>query len=400
MSNTILVCNVSPPSGGFPSGLYWTTEFFFYVIGTNNPWSYESSSTILTTLPSDPFPPAYQLQSVTIGDVVTTIGDTAFQNCTTLTGVTFNQPSQPLTIGDNAFNGCTALQSIIIPDTVTSIGISAFQVCNALNTVTISQSSSSLLTIGDYAFSQCPFTSITIPDSILTIGPNAFQFSGLNINGPSGAVTIDQQKAINNNLPGFSIATPPTPQDFFGATNVNLSLTCYEANTLILILENNEEVYKKVSKLKVGDLVKTYKKGYKKIKLLHSFKYKPPSGIKGLNMLYKHKENGVIITGGHSILVDELTEQEKINNLKQCGFNKTIEDKKLLLACSSDKFKKIDDCCKEYQLYHFSLETDDPKEHFGVYITDGILSESCPKDALLKMVSKRAIIKNVVRKMH
>jgi hypothetical protein len=103
-------------------------------------------------------------------------------------------------------------------------------------------------------------------------------------------------------------------------------------------------------------------------------------------MLYKHKENGVIVTGGHSILVDELTEQEKINNLKHYGFNETIEDKKLLLACSSDKFEKIDDCCKEYHLYHFSLESDNPKEHFGVYITDGILSESCPEEVLLRIM--------------
>ena len=35
---------------------------------------------------------------------------------------------------------------------------------------------------------------------------------------------------------------------------------------------------------------------------------------------------------------------------------KRIEDKKLLLACSSDKFEKIDDD-QEYELYHFSLES-------------------------------------------
>ena len=165
-----------------------------------------------------------------------------------------------------------------------------------------------------------------------------------------------------------------------------ISPLCYEANTLILISENEEEVYKKVSELKVGDLVKTYKQGYKKIKLFRSFKYKPFNRNNDLNLLYKHKENGVVVTGGHSILVDELTEQEKLNNLKHYGFNQTIEDKKLLLACSSDKFEKIDDYREEYHLYHFSLESDDPKEHFGVYITDGILSESCPEETLLKML--------------
>jgi photosystem II stability/assembly factor-like uncharacterized protein len=158
---------------------------------------------------------------------------------------------------------------------------------------------------------------------------------------------------------------------------------CYEANTLILVLENEAEVYKKVSELKVGDLVKTYKQGYKKVKLLRSFNYKPLDKNSELNFLYKMKDNGVILTAGHSILVDELTKQEEVNNLKY-GFNQMIEDKKLLLACSSDKFEKIDDD-QEYNLYHFSLESDDSKAHYGVYITDGVLSESCSEEALLRM---------------
>ena len=93
--------------------------------------------------------------------------------------------------------------------------------------------------------------------------------------------------------------------------------------------------------------------------------------------------NGVATSAGHSILVDELTEQEEVNNLKY-GFSQTIEDKRLLLACFSDKFEKIDDDLV-YHLYHFSLESDDPKAHYGVYINDGLLSESCSEEALLRM---------------
>jgi photosystem II stability/assembly factor-like uncharacterized protein len=159
---------------------------------------------------------------------------------------------------------------------------------------------------------------------------------------------------------------------------------CYEANTLILTVENDEEVYKKVSELKVGDLVKTYKRGNKMVKLLRSFKYKPLNKDNNLNFLYRMKENGVILTAGHSILVDELTEEEKSNNAKY-RFSQTIEDKKLLLACSSNRFEKIDDDL-EYELCHFALENDNVTEHYGVYINDGILSESCSEAALLKML--------------
>ncbi len=161
------------------------------------------------------------------------------------------------------------------------------------------------------------------------------------------------------------------------------TLLCYEKNTLILIKENDIEVYKKVCELKVGDLVKTYKHDYKKIKIIKSFKYLNWNRENELNYLYRMKENGVILTGGHSILVDELSEQEKIQ-LKKIGFSENIEDKKLLLACISDKFEKIDDD-KEYDLCHFSLENDNPCTHYGVYINDGILSESCPEKILVRL---------------
>jgi hypothetical protein len=237
---------------------------------------------------------------------------------------------------------------------------------------------------------------------------NVSSFTGISVSGNDGLASIntntntgylyystDQGHNWTNAGGGTLSATTINDVSLSGAEGVagtsngiyyTISPLCYEANTLILILENEEEVYKKVSELKVGDLVKTYKQGYKKIKLFRSFKYKPLDINNDLNLLYKHKENGVVVTGGHSILVDELTEQEKVNNLKHYGFNQTIEDKKLLLACSSDKFEKIDDYREEYHLCHFSLESDNPKEHFGVYITDGILSESCPEDALLKML--------------
>lgn len=339
----------------------------------------------LLTIGSNVFDGCSALASITIPDSVTTIGTSAFAGCSTLNPVTFSPSSTIATIGLGMFGGCSSLTSITIPDLVTSIGGNAFDSCSSLHTVTFSPTSQ-LGTIGDFAFASCTaLKSITIPDLVTIIDAQAFAGSGLSSNGVSGdAVTIPTATA-------FALGIGPpyvTPINFRGATVVAMiySMICYEANTLILILENEEEVYKKVSELKVGDLVKTYKQGYKKIKLFRSFKYKPLDINNDLNLLYKHKENGVVVTGGHSILVDELTEQEKVNNLKHYGFNQTIEDKKLLLACSSDKFEKIDDYREEYNLCHFSLESDNPKEHFGVYITDGILSESCPEETLLKML--------------
>ena len=110
------------------------------------------------------------LTSVTIPDSVTSVGAYAFLGCTSLTSVTI--PNSVTSIGGCAFDECWSLTSVTIPDSVTSIGDSAFASCTSLTSVTIPDSVTS---IGAYAFSECSsLTSVTIPDSVTSIGGIAF----------------------------------------------------------------------------------------------------------------------------------------------------------------------------------------------------------------------------------
>ena len=112
------------------------------------------------------------LQSVTVPDSVTSIGNDAFMFCPFLQSITI--PDSVTSIGGGAFMLCSSLQSVTIPDSVTSIGDYAFSSCESLQFVTIHDSVTS---IGYEAFSDCSsLQSVTIPESVTNIKGNPFSY--------------------------------------------------------------------------------------------------------------------------------------------------------------------------------------------------------------------------------
>ena len=119
-------------------------------------------------------------KSYNITNSVTSIGDYAFNGCSSLTSVTI--PNSVTEIGGSAFVGCASLKSITMPNSVTSIGDMAFYKCSSLTSITIPDSVTS---IGSSAFSDCSkLRSITIPNSVTSIGAWAF-------NGCTGLTAIN-----------------------------------------------------------------------------------------------------------------------------------------------------------------------------------------------------------------
>ena len=135
------------------------------------------------------------IKTVKIQNGVTSIGDYAFDNCTSLTSIEI--PSGVTSIGDGAFAYCTSLTSIEIPSGVTSIRDYAFDNCTSLTSIEIP---SGVTSIGNSAFKNCTsLASIEIPSSVTSIGNEAFAYCTnlTSIEIPSGVTSIENYAFSN-----------------------------------------------------------------------------------------------------------------------------------------------------------------------------------------------------------
>ena len=117
------------------------------------------------------------LTAIVIPNAVESIGDGIFTNCTNLSSVKLG--SGLLTIGIAAFEGCSSLTDIVIPASVTEIGYSAFKNLKNLQNV-VFESGSALTTLGknytnDGVFQNCTsIKSIVLPNKLTAIQRDTF----------------------------------------------------------------------------------------------------------------------------------------------------------------------------------------------------------------------------------
>ena len=125
----------------------------------------------VTSIGEAAFAQCRALQSLTIDDAAISIGDWAFDECLKLT--TLSLGKKITTIGDYAFDDCRILNNVTIPQSVTSIGKQAFGRCYGMDSFTIEDAATS---IGEYAFWDCQkLETLSLGKNITTIGDDAFR---------------------------------------------------------------------------------------------------------------------------------------------------------------------------------------------------------------------------------
>jgi len=173
-------------------------------------------------------------------------------------------------------------------------------------------------------------------------------------------------------------------------STLSLFYTCFLEGTKILCRDpvTNKVDYCAIQSLKKGDLVKTLHDGFVPIHTIASSKMNNPAhSLRVKNRLYIcSKENypslteDLVITGCHSILVNDITEDQRAK-LIEAQDRVFVTDKLYrLIACVDDRAEPLQ-AAGEHTVWHFALEHSRPDRNYGVY-ANGLLVESASINAM------------------
>jgi hypothetical protein len=174
------------------------------------------------------------------------------------------------------------------------------------------------------------------------------------------------------------------------------NIVCFQKGTEILSLdeESGKERNIPIEDLRSGMYVKTFKNGYIPIyKIGHRSIKNPDHNERTSDRIYKYNKEGnmtddLYITGGHSILKDELNDKEKEH--MQYMVDKLKNDKDVPLLITDDKYRlmsmfdqdaKMVENKEEVEVYHVALEHEDRFMNYGIF-ANGKLVESCNIDMM------------------
>jgi len=175
--------------------------------------------------------------------------------------------------------------------------------------------------------------------------------------------------------------TPPKP------------ITCFKENTKIL----TNKGYVPIQDLRKGDLIITLRHGYKPIDMIGYLEIENVISEERIkdklyictNKGYPEIFEDLIMTGCHSILVDEFKEGEKEKTTEILGSIYVTDKKYRMPVCVDERASPYEKKGK-FTVYHIALENKDYYMNYGIY-ANGLIVETCSK-RFLKEYSEMTLI--------
>ena len=174
-------------------------------------------------------------------------------------------------------------------------------------------------------------------------------------------------------------STPPVDM-------TTLPAVCFKEGSKILCYINNEELYVPIQNIRRGTLVKTLLHGYVPVNMIgHSKIYNPSNSVRDKDRLYKCTSSkypelfeDLIITGCHSILVDDFISREQREKVIEINRDTFVTDRKYRLpACADDRAEPYQEEGL-HNIWHFALVHEDDHMNYGVF-ANGLCVETTSK---------------------
>ena len=223
--------------------------------------------------------------------------------------------------------------------------------------------------------------------AVTTIAGSQEGFKNNNITLPSSQwrVASNSPGLLNTNVTsnGNTIINP------HGTYFLYPSAICFLEGTTVLCFVNGNEEYVPVEKLTKETLVKTLRDGYKKIDMIAKQElFNPGTDERIQQRLYKcstsrypELTSDLYLTGCHSILVNTITDDERMKLTKQLG-RIFVTDRKYRLTAFVDERTEPWNSEGKYTVWHFALDHENIMMNYGVFVNGGLLVESCSKHVL------------------
>ena len=174
-------------------------------------------------------------------------------------------------------------------------------------------------------------------------------------------------------------STPPVDM-------TTLPAVCFKEGSKILCYINNEELYVPIQNIRRGTLVKTLLHGYVPVNMIgHSKIYNPSNSVRDKDRLYKCTSSkypdlfeDLIITGCHSILVDDFISREQREKVIEINGDTFVTDRKYRLpACADERAEPYQEEGL-HNIWHFALVHEDDRMNYGVF-ANGLCVETTSK---------------------